>query len=428
MSTLPKYLTKRKQGFYAVMEIPKPLRPALNMKPRFLQSLGTRDQKLAERRLPIIVNRWKAQLEKLKGTESDSSGLLWEILQWKKTIEETQDETSKDVATDMAYDWVVGLEAKHGLEASKEAHGIIFSDIQPLGSHIETWAATIGHLDAKTQSLQKLAVSDLCAYFKTNGNINKTTVKEYLTYLRTEKNLSDKTITIRLSSMRSFMRHMDEAFGTDLLPLFTSKALPRMTTAKTTKQRAWIPFTAAEVSKLYDAALSKKKPDHALADLIAFGAYTGCRIEELAQLKAEHFSGNAFKVEDSKTAAGIREVPVHPALANAVQRLTERAKDGYLLEGSDEGAFGKRSDALGKRFGKLKTGLGFGPQHVFHSIRKTVVSQLEQAGVNENTTADIVGHDKPRITYGLYSAGASTAQKAEALAKVAYEGKLAIPD
>jgi integrase len=427
MSSLPKYLTKRKQGFYAVMEIPKVLRPALDMKPRFLQSLETRDLKLAERRLPIIINRWKAQLEKLRGSESASSGLLWEVLQWKKSIEETQDGTSKDMASEMAYDWVVGLEEKHGLDAAQEAHGLIFNNIQPLAPHMEAWAATIGHLDAKTQSLQKLAVSDLCAYFKTNAKIDKTTVKEYLTYLRTEKNLSDKTITIRLSSMRSFMRYMDEAFNTDLLPLFTSKALPRTTTAKTMKQRAWIPFTAAEVVKLYEAALTKKKPDHALADLIAFGAYTGCRIEELAQLKVEHFGNNSFKVEDSKTAAGIREVPVHPALSEVVKRLIEKAEGGFLLNGSDDGAFGKRSDALGKRFGKLKTALGFGPQHVFHSIRKTVVSQLEQAGVNENTTADIVGHDKPRITYGLYSSGASIIQKADALAKVAYGGSLAIP-
>ena len=82
----------------------------------------------------------------------------------------------------------------------------------------------------------------------------------------------------------------------------------------------------------------------------------------------------------------------------------EASTDGYLLAGSDDGSFGKRSDALGKRFGKLKDKLGFGPQRVFHSIRKTVVSQTEQAGVSENSAADIVGHDKPRITYGLYSA------------------------
>lgn len=139
-------------------------------------------------------------------------------------------------------------------------------------------------------------MSDLCAYFKTNAKIDKTTVKEYLTLsaqreepLRQDDHDSTK-----------FHAKLHAAHGRDLRygPPATvhSKALPRTTTAKTAKQRAWIPFTAAEVSKLYAAALAKKKPDHALADLIAFGAYTGCRIEELAQLKAEHFSDNAFKV------------------------------------------------------------------------------------------------------------------------------------
>jgi integrase len=61
------------------------------------------------------------------------------------------------------------------------------------------------------------------------------------------------------------------------------------------------------------------------ADLIAFGAYTGCRIEELAQLKEVHFIDGAFKVEDSKSAAGIREVPLHPALIGMVNQLTEKA-------------------------------------------------------------------------------------------------------
>ncbi len=57
---------------------------------------------------------------------------------------------------------------------------------------------------------------------------------------------------------------------------------------------------------------------------------------------------------------------------------------------------------------------------MFHSIRKTVGTQLENAGVPENVTADLLGHEKPRITYGLYSGGTSLAVKAEALAKLAY--------
>jgi integrase len=428
MSKLPRYLTTRKLGFYAVMEIPKPVRPLFDMKPRFLQSLQTRDQRLAERRLPIVIARWKDQIEKAQGAPNASTGLMWEIMEWRKAIHETSDDVSKEVIEGLAYEWVEKLAEQKGVDVAKEAHGVIFNTVQPLSPNIESWAATITHLDAKTQSLHRLAVTTLCDYFKTTARITEEGVEEFLLYLRNEKNLSDKTIGIRLSPMRSFMQFMDKKFKTRFQPLFTIKALPRVATAKTAKQRAWVPFTAQEVAKLWQAALEKRKPDQELADLIAFGAYTGCRIEELAQLRVEDFSGNdSFRVTDSKTAAGIREVPVHPALSGLVERLKEKNTDGFLLQGSDEGSFGKRSDAMGKRFGKLKTKLGFGPQHVFHSIRKTVVSQLEQAGVSENTTADIVGHDKPRITYGLYSAGASLKQKAEALALVTYEGGLANP-
>ena len=78
------------------------------------------------------------------------------------------------------------------------------------------------------------------------------------------------------------------------------------------------------------------------------------------------------------------------------------------------------NSSVGKRFGRLKTDLGFGKQHVFHSIRKTVVTILENAGVPENVVADIVGHEKTTMTYGLYSGGLSLAVKHEALDKLAY--------
>ena len=62
----------------------------------------------------------------------------------------------------------------------------------------------------------------------------------------------------------------------------------------------------------------------------------------------------------------------------------------------------------------------FGSQHVFHSLRKTVVTILENAGVPENVVADIVGHEKTTMTYGLYSGGVSLGVKRDASAKLAY--------
>ena len=58
---------------------------------------------------------------------------------------------------------------------------------------------------------------------------------------------------------------------------------------------------------------------------------------------------------------------------------------------------------MGKRFGILKTKLGFDSRYVFHSMRKTVANMFENAECPEGVAADVVGHLKPTMTYGLYS-------------------------
>ncbi|NKF73030.1 hypothetical protein GO294_00272 [Ralstonia solanacearum] len=92
----------------------------------------------------------------------------------------------------------------------------------------------------------------------------------------------------------------------------------------------------------------------------------------------------------------------------------------YLITGLTFNKYGDRSNGIGKRFGRLKTSLGYSDLHVFHSIRKTVGTRLENAGVPENVAADILGHEKPRITYGIYSGGTSLAVMREAIEKIHY--------
>ena len=148
--------------------------------------------------------------------------------------------------------------------------------------------------------------------------------------------------------------------------------------------------------------------------------WTGCRIEELCALKVEQVKDDIFSVGDAKTKAGWRDVPIHRELAQTMARLVVDSEDGHVLSGLTVNKYGARSNWVGKRFGRLKAELGFGPQFVFHSIRKTVVTILENAGVPENVVADLVGHEKTTMTYGLYSGGLSFAVKREALDKLAY--------
>ena len=70
--------------------------------------------------------------------------------------------------------------------------------------------------------------------------------------------------------------------------------------------------------------------------------------------------------------------------------LTIRNRDRWLKTETRAVA----SVDVGKKFGRLKTKLGLGPLHVFHSIRKTCTTHFEQAEVAEGITADIVGHKK----------------------------------
>jgi integrase len=141
-------------------------------------------------------------------------------------------------------------------------------------------------------------------------------------------------------------------------------------------------------------------------------------------LKLDHVTSDSFNILESKTEAGIRVVPIHSKLQDVVSRLRVTRPvndtDGYLLAGLTFNKYRDRSNAIGKRFGRMKASMGFSGKQVFHSIRKTVVTLLENAGVGENVTADIVGHDKPRITYGLYSGGATPEVMREALERIAY--------
>ena len=203
---------------------------------------------------------------------------------------------------------------------------------------------------------------------------------------------------------------------------FKEQELPKVR-GKAKADAARKAFTPEQIEGLYKAALGQG--NQTLRDLIELGSYTGCRIEELAQLRVETVvkveGVLSFKIEDSKTAAGIREIPVHPAIQATVDRLIADSVDGFLLPSSSGNKYGIRSDPLSKSFGRLKTAEGFGKQHVFHSVRSMVVTLLLRAGVPGPTVANIVGHETGLVTFDVYDEGASPQQKLEALSNLSFD-------
>jgi len=200
---------------------------------------------------------------------------------------------------------------------------------------------------------------------------------------------------------------------------FEKHDLPQLK-GKAKKDAARKAFSTEELGTLHAAAT--KQGLNTLADLILLGSYTGARIEELCQLRTENLikvdGVLSFDIIDSKTAAGIRAVPVHPALSDLVTRLENEAVEGYLVPSKSRNKYNIRSDALSKAFGRLKTSLNFGPQHVFHSIRKSVITHLVRADVPDRLIQELVGHETGTVTFDVYSQGASAAQKLAAISKL----------
>ena len=154
--------------------------------------------------------------------------------------------------------------------------------------------------------------------------------------------------------------------------------------------------------------------------LINIGIFTGERIEEICSVVVVDIAAESFTIRYSKTLSGNRQVPIYDQLKGLIKENKNTSQDSYLLSRLSEDKDGKRSGAIGKRFWRLKNQLGFERRYFFHSSRKTVVILLEHAGVSENLAADIVGHEKPRITYGLYSGGSSLEQKLKAIITINY--------
>ena len=156
--------------------------------------------------------------------------------------------------------------------------------------------------------------------------------------------------------------------------------------------------------------------DRVLHSALLFGLLTGMRSGEICGLMAEDVTakGNLGRfvsirpntVRLLKSKAAEREVPLHGCLSSCW--ILHLPKAGRLFPNLSVDRVVKRYAYLRSRHPELHG-------TVFHSTRKWFITQCERTGVPEHFTATLVGHHSARsankLTYGLYSAGISGAQK-----------------
>jgi integrase len=417
----PNHLELRYQTYFAVLVVPKDVRHIVG-KSKFFETTGTGDLKIAQSLANLKVIKWKAEIATARTNTSDP--IINSALELNRMLKTSPTHLVKEVIEDEAS----RIAYQIGEYASSTFSVIAKGIRKPLTTFIDEWVKNEKKrgLANKTISQMQSDVGILVEFLPTSNLLELEHTNTWIKHITKTGNLSPASVTRIIGSCRNFYKHLkligevpEDAKEPFIVPIESKLSKKRNSKAQN-KSESWLPFSTNEVESIYQHAILYQ--DWVLGQLILIGAYTGARIEEICSLRKEHVNlkNSSLNITDTKTEAGERQIPIHKTLLPIIEELMT-CEDEYLLAKLTKSKFDDRSNAIGKRFGRLKTKLGYSRRYVFHSIRKTFTTQLENAGVN--ITADIIGHEKPRMTYGLYSGGTNLDVKRKAVAKIFYNFK-----
>ena len=419
-----KYLVRRYNTYFAELTVPEDVRHLIK-KAKFSQTTGTGDRDAAQAITNLIVLKWKSEIAQAR-QESDDP-IINSALELNKLLKST---ANKGNVLDIIDDEEWKLRHDQGHNHLADAFKKIATGKQ---KHLKTvlpdWKShqKLKGLADKTIDQMESDIELLLNTFPTANLMNNKNVENWIEYLGIYGKLTPSSINRIVGSGRNFfkfLKSIKEVDKTEIDPFIvpeTYRISNKPNSKSANRVKPWLPFEEDDLVNLHKEALNRN--DIPLANLIVIGAYTGGRIEEICSIKCSdiNLEKRYLNIVDSKTEAGKRQIPIHSNIIKLIDSMISSTTNNYLFCDLTENKYGDRSNGIGKRFGRLKKDFGFDRQHVFHSIRKTLVTKLENAGVSENLAADIVGHEKPRITYGLYSGGASLEVKKEALQKISYQ-------
>lgn len=392
---MPQYLIKQRKGWYATLEIPKALRGKLG-KSRFKETLQTDSLKVAEVRKHNFVGRWKAEIQAAQGSSSNLDKVV--LVRQKMAAKVKPDPVDLMVLLTPQTDQEMSDLETNRKDLSAVLHGKKF----PLKYHLADYEKTLSNIEAKSKDMRLSDIRRFLKKYKFAEDATNRDVKEWVEVnLIAEEGLSVATCRRIMSNLRQYWKYLTDRKDLNVLDPFRYVVPERTVSRKQAIAQRRKDIEATDYQKLLKAA--QDKDDTQLAYLIQLGAYTGCRIEELCSIKLDKVLPDRLLIEDSKSQAGWRTVPLHDDILDLVATMKKQSKDDYLISGLSFNKYGDRSNAIGKRFGNLKTKCGFDGTVVYHSLRKGVATQFQRLGVAENVAANLLGHDIPSMTYGLYS-------------------------
>lgn len=420
------YLQKKGNTWRVVVEIPKHLRTAANGKPRFLKSLGTESLTEANRLKHSHVAEFKRRIRIFeKGKVDPLAAAIGAAIAFREAFNSADNEylTHDDQESTAAEELlgVVNREAEalleaQGPEAEKLFRSLATGKATLIRDHYPTWL-TVCDGTEQTKAQHETTLKRYLAWAGEYTSIQGTDRRkagEYVQALRDEK-LSPKTIQRHLSSLSTFWRWLMSRGLTD--PANRDNPWREHDVGRKPRGRS----KGVSRKGLSDDKLLKllrgryRTPRYAnlLSDLLRLALLHGARLDELCSLKKadahKRTDGYWLVINEGKTDAAAREIPLHKLAAPIVERRL-KGQGVWLFEslvpgGPDE----KRSWNVSKAYGRFRKQKDVGvsaPFEDFHALRNTFIECMEGLEVLESTVKLLVGHERAdSITYGLYSKG-----------------------
>lgn len=168
-------------------------------------------------------------------------------------------------------------------------------------------------------------------------------------------------------------------------------------------------FTREEVNRLWE------NKDDEIVRIILFMIYSGVRSEEIFYLKTEdvHLSENYFEIKKSKTAAGIRKVPIASKVRFIIEEWSSQ-NSLYILPIRSKV---KTLDYFRRTIFKRKCA-DLGMPHLAHDTRHTTATFMTEAGVDLRYIKLILGHAQTDVTNSVYARKISNDVLLEAINKI----------
>lgn len=154
-------------------------------------------------------------------------------------------------------------------------------------------------------------------------------------------------------------------------------------------------FSRQKINKLW------RQVDEPGVNTVLILLYTGMRCGELLQLqKADvHLRQRYIRITRSKTAAGIRIIPIHHRIAPLIESRMKSPGDALICD--DTGRpynYGRYCTIWRSVMHRIRA-----DGHTTHDCRHTVATLLDNAGANETAKRRILGHAGGDITERVYT-------------------------